>query len=63
LAPKIARSYTTRFFIWGDAKAKVYENNPHTLDELEAAIIQYSHSIRQQDLVKLFNNKIKPVDE
>jgi hypothetical protein len=33
------------FFFWGAAKAKFYENNPHTLDELKAAVIQYSQSI------------------
>jgi hypothetical protein len=43
-APKIARSYTNTPpdpISWAAANAKVYENSPHTLDELKTTVMQF----------------------
>jgi hypothetical protein len=45
-------------FFRGDAKAKVCGNNPHTLDKLKTAVIQFTQSVTRKDLVKVFSNKI-----
>jgi len=47
------------FFLWGFLKAKVYENNPHTLDELRTNITNLIQAIPEQMLSNVYDNFIK----
>jgi len=49
------------FFLWGYLKAKVYENNPHTIDELETNITDLIHSIPDEMLSNVYDNFIKRI--
>jgi hypothetical protein len=49
------------YYLWGTLKAKVYENNPHTLDELKASIIANINQISQPNLQKVFQNMKKRI--
>jgi hypothetical protein len=44
------------------ARAKVRDNNPHTLDELKTAIVQSTQSYAREDFIKVLRNRIKRVD-
>jgi len=49
------------FYLWGAAKSAVYRDCPHKLNELKTAITTYTRNITQEDLQKVFANKIKRV--
>jgi hypothetical protein len=49
------------YYLWGAAKVKVYEDNPHSTEELKAAITAYIGCITSEELKKVFGNKIKRV--
>lgn len=49
------------FYLWGAAKSKVYCDRPRTLNELKTAITAFIHNITQEELRKVFDNKIKRV--
>lgn len=44
------------FYLWGALKGKVYKNNPHTLEELKAAITINIQEITPDTLRKVFRN-------
>jgi hypothetical protein len=48
-------------FSWGVARQK-YENNSHTWDKHEMAVIQFTQWVTQEDLVKVYRNTIKHVN-
>jgi hypothetical protein len=43
------------YYLWGALKGKVYENNPHTVDELKAAITAHIQQIPPATLLKVFD--------
>lgn len=47
------------FFLWGALKEKVYAGNPHTLQELRAAITANVEEITPQTLMMVFSNMQK----
>ena len=47
------------FFLWGYLKAKVYGNNPHTIDELKNNITNMIQSIPDEMLCNVYDNFIK----
>jgi hypothetical protein len=49
------------FYLWGAGKSAVYRDRPRTLSELKTAITAYIRNILQEDLQKVFANKIKRV--
>lgn len=49
------------FFLWGNLKSKVFNNNPHTLDELKANIESEIKIISEQTLRKVAANVMKRV--
>jgi hypothetical protein len=61
MAPSLAGSYSTRFYLWGAAKSAVYRDRPCMLIEPKTAITAYIRNISQADLQKVLANKIKRV--
>ena len=49
------------YFLWDALKRKVYKNNPHTIDELKAAITTHIQQISPDTLQKVFDNMKKRV--
>jgi hypothetical protein len=49
------------FYLWGAAKSAVCRDRPRTLNELKTAIIECIRIISQENLQKVFENKIKQV--
>ena len=49
------------YYLWGELKGNVYENNPHTIDELQVSIINNINNITQPVLHKVFDNMKKNV--
>jgi hypothetical protein len=45
----------------GAAKVKEYEDNPHSVEELKAAVTAYIGCITSEEFKKVFGNKIKRV--
>jgi hypothetical protein len=50
-------------YLWGALKGKVYENNPHTVYELKAAITTHIQQIPPDILLKVFDNMKKRVQQ
>lgn len=51
------------YYFWGAAKAVVYKNKPQTLQELRNEIVNFVNSITPDELLRVFDNKIKRVNE
>jgi hypothetical protein len=49
------------YYLWRALKGKVYENNPHTVDELKAAVTTHTQQIPPTTLLKVFDNMKKCV--
>jgi len=47
------------YFLWGCLKAKAYENNPHTVADLQENIRNTIQSITEETLSKVYDNFIK----
>jgi hypothetical protein len=47
------------YYLWGAAKVKVYEDNPHSIEELKAATTAHIGCISSEELKNEFGNKIK----
>ena len=45
-----------RFYLWGNLKNKVYQNNPHTLEELKDNIIREITAIPDKELMRVNSN-------
>ena len=50
---------TCDFYLWGYLKGKVYEQNPHSIDELKDNIRNCISSITQAELERVFLNMLK----
>ena len=50
------RPYGMRFLFMGDPKNKVYQNNPHTLEELKANIRREITAISDEELMRVNRN-------
>lgn len=50
------------FSLFGDLKTKVFQNRPHNMEELQAAIEQEIHNIDQNQLQRIFDNMKRRVD-
>jgi hypothetical protein len=61
MAPSLTGSYSTRLLSVGAAESAVYRDRPRTLGELKPAKTAYIRNISQEDLQKVFANKIKRV--
>jgi hypothetical protein len=49
------------FYLWGAAKSAVYRDRPRTLNGLKTALTVFIRNISQENLQKVFANKIKSV--
>ena len=49
---------TSDFYLWGYLKGKVYEQNPHSIDELKDNIRNCISSITQVELERVFLNML-----
>jgi hypothetical protein len=49
------------YYLWGALKGKVFENNPHTVDELKAAITTHIQQVPPATLLKVIDNMKKRV--
>jgi hypothetical protein len=47
------------FYLFGSLKTKVFRNRIHTLEELQAAIVEEINNIDQRTLQRVFNNMKK----
>jgi hypothetical protein len=47
------------FYLFGSSKTKVFRNRIHTLEELQAAIVEEINNIDQHTLQRVFNNMKK----
>lgn len=50
---------TCDFYLWGYLKGKVYEQNPHTIDDLKDNIRNCIRSITHEELTRVFMNLLK----
>jgi len=51
------------FFHWGATKNSLYPNNPHTIDDLKMAIIEYIRNVDRAILNTVFENTVRRVNK
>jgi hypothetical protein len=53
---QVPKSHFLQFLSWGNLKGKVYKNNPHSIEALQAGITRVIDSIAMDELQKVSHN-------